>query len=164
MTRGDVSTSSFPQLRQIFVTGRTSQSMRLPVSIYHGSLGKIINSRALIDSGATGCFIDHEFVIKNNWPKEQLASPILAHNADGSPNQKGMIHFQTRLTLHIGEKEEQQWFYLLHLGNENMILGLPWLHKTNPVINWTTGKVHLPQERKVPQHDSPDAQYQRYLV
>ena len=98
---------SSSQLRQIFVTSRTSQSMRLPVSLYSGSLGKIVNSRALIDSGATGCFIDHDFVTKNNWPKERLASPILAHNVDGSPNHKGMICFQTKLTLQIGEKEEQ---------------------------------------------------------
>ena len=84
---------SSSHLRQIFVTGRTSQSMRLPGSLYHGSLGKIVDSHALIDSGATRCFINYDFIAKNNWPKEWLASPILAHNADGSQNHKGMIHF-----------------------------------------------------------------------
>ena len=45
-----------------------------------------------------------------------------------------------------------------------MILSLPWLRETNPVINWTTRKIHLPSGRNVPQHDSPDALYQQYLV
>ena len=101
--------------------------MRLPISLYQGSLGQIVDSRALINSEATRCFINHDFIAKNHWPKERLSSPIYAHNADGTPNQKGMIRFQTKLTIRIGEKEEQQWFYLLHLGNENLILGLPWL-------------------------------------
>ena len=138
--------------------------MRLPISLYHGSLGQIVDSRALLNSGATGCFIDHNFITKNHWPKERLSTPIYAHNADGSPNQKGTICFQTKLTLQIGEKEEQWWFYLLHLGKENLILGLPWLQETNPVINWTTGKIHLPQGRNTPRHDSPNTTYQRYLA
>ena len=138
--------------------------MRLPVSLYSGSLGKIIDSHALIDSRATGCFIDHNFIAKNNWPKERLPSPILAHNTDGSPNHKGMICFWTKLTLWIGEKEEQRWFYLLHLGNKNLILGLPWLREVNLVINWTIGKIHLPDGWNTPCHDSPDTTYQRYLV
>ena len=75
-----------------------------------------------------------------------------------------MIRFRIQLTLRIGEKEETRWFHLLHLGNENLILGLPWLCDANPIINWTTGKVHLPSGRNVPRHDSPDATYQRYLV
>ena len=138
--------------------------MRLPISLYSGSLGKIVDSHTLIDSRATRCFINHDFVAKNNWPKERLPFPILAHNADRSPNHKGMICFQTKLTLRIGEKEEQHWFYLLHLGNENLILGLPWLQEVNLVINWTTGKIHLPDGQNTPRHDSPNATYQRYLV
>ena len=73
--------------------------MKLPISLYHGSLGKIANTRALLDFGATRCFINYNFIARNNWPKECLSSPVLAHNANGSPNQKGMIHYQTQLTL-----------------------------------------------------------------
>ena len=66
--------------------------------------------------------------------------------------------------LQIGEKEEKQWFHIVHLEHDNMILGLPWLQEVNPVINWTTGKIHLPDGRNLPRHDSPNAMYQRYLV
>ena len=63
--------------------------MKLPISLYHGSLGQIIDFQALLDSRATGCFINHNCITKNHWPKEQLTFPIYAHNVDGTPNQKG---------------------------------------------------------------------------
>ena len=34
------------------------------------------------------------------------------------------------------------------LGDQKMILGLPWLHEINPHINWSTGTVRFPEERK----------------
>ena len=55
--------------------------MKLPISLYHGSLGQIVDSQALLNSGATGCFIDHDFIAKNHWPKERLATPIYARAA-----------------------------------------------------------------------------------
>ena len=73
--------------------------MKLPISLYHGSLGKIIDSSTLINSGATGCFINHDFIARNHRPKERLPNPIAAQNADGTPNHKGMICFRTQLTL-----------------------------------------------------------------
>jgi hypothetical protein len=45
-----------------------------------------------------------------------------------------------------------------------MILGLPWLHETNPTINWASGEVHIPSLPRSPQHDSPRAVAQCYLV
>jgi hypothetical protein len=29
-----------------------------------------------------------------------------------------------------------EWFYITALGDQNLILGLPWLEKHNPIINW----------------------------
>jgi hypothetical protein len=30
-----------------------------------------------------------------------------------------------------------EWFYVTALGDQNLILGLPWLEKHNPIIDWT---------------------------
>jgi hypothetical protein len=30
-----------------------------------------------------------------------------------------------------------EWFYVMALGDQNLILGLPWLEKHNPIIDWT---------------------------
>ena len=29
-----------------------------------------------------------------------------------------------------------EWFYVTTLGDQSLILGLPWLEKYNPIINW----------------------------
>ena len=29
-----------------------------------------------------------------------------------------------------------KWFHITNTGDQNLILGLPWLTKRNPIINW----------------------------
>jgi bifunctional ADP-heptose synthase (sugar kinase/adenylyltransferase) len=47
--------------------------------------------KALVDCGATGDFIDSEYVISRNLPVQPLSQPIPVLNVDGSPNQAGGI-------------------------------------------------------------------------
>jgi hypothetical protein len=47
--------------------------------------------KALVDCGATGNFIDSEYVISRNLPVQRLLQPILVLNVDGSLNQAGGI-------------------------------------------------------------------------
>ena len=68
--------SSPSHIRQIFVTGRVSSSIKLPVSLYSSPLGKIADTQALIDSGATGNFIDYDFVAKNCWKSQYSHSDL----------------------------------------------------------------------------------------
>ena len=35
-------------------------------------------------------------------------------------------------------------FHIINCGNENVILGTPWLEKVNPQINWTKRMVNIP--------------------
>ena len=46
-------------------------------------------------------------------------------------------------------------FLATELGGENIILGLPWLRKVNPHINWQQGSIHIPR-RKVTMEEIPD--------
>ncbi|KAF9542355.1 hypothetical protein CPC08DRAFT_619672, partial [Agrocybe pediades] len=45
--------------------------------------------KALVDTGASGDFIDEDFVIRSNLPTRPLSSPIPVFNVDGSPNEAG---------------------------------------------------------------------------
>ena len=47
---------------------------------------------ALLDSGATGMFIDQEFVKAKNLTTRQLPQPIPLYNIDGTLNDAGSIH------------------------------------------------------------------------
>ena len=97
---------------------------------------KAVETRALIDSGASISCIDWGFVRKQRIPTQRLKTPIQARNADNSINSKGVIRFTTTLFLDIGGITRRATLYVMNLGNENVILGLPWLKDVNPSIDW----------------------------
>ena len=36
----------------------------------------------------------------------------------------------------MGGKHLADWFLIMHLGDQDFILGMPWLEKYNPQVNW----------------------------
>ena len=91
---------------------------------------KAVDTRALIDSGASISCLDWGFVRKHSLPTTRLQKPIYARNADNTINSKGVIRFNVE---GIARKVT---FHVISLGNENVILGLPWLRDVNPTIDW----------------------------
>ena len=134
------------------------------MTLYKTENRKIAETTALVDSGATICCIDLHFVRRMKWPLLKLGKPILARNADGTSNKGGMIRYQVDLNLRIDNKNSPQRFFVMDLGNKNtIILGHPWLAKTNPIINWMARMVKL-KGTPVPRHDDPKVLEQRYLL
>ena len=126
--------------------------------------GKIAETTALVDSGATICCIDLHFVRRMKWPLQKLRKPIQARNADGTSNKGGMIQYQVDLNLRIEGRNSLQCFFIMDLGNKNtVILGHPWLTRTNPLINWTARIVRM-RGTPIPRHDDPKILEQRYLL
>ena len=58
---------------------------------------------------------------------------------DGTNNKQGTIHYYTDLNIKISDRTFLERFYITRLGNQKVILGLPWLRRHNPEIDW--GKV-----------------------
>ena len=111
--------------------------MQIPVQLIVPShTMKAVETRALIDSGASISCIDWGFVRKQRIPTQCLKTPIQARNADNSVNSKGVIHFTTTLFLDIRGITRRAVLYVMNLENENIILGLPWLKDVNPSIDW----------------------------
>ncbi len=50
----------------------------------------------------------------------------------------------------------EDWFYITKLGNQKVILGLPWLKQVNPDIDWSTGTVSFPEEQSI--NDEPEGE------
>src|ERR1700731_545821 len=105
----------------IYVSGRTEQ--------------------ALIDSGATGCFIDKSYVIKHEIPTIKLEKPLHVRNINNTENVAGKVVERVVLPFSLGGRTETREFYVTELSKQAFILGLPWLVATNPDINWRTRKV-----------------------
>src|ERR1700674_2058708 len=94
---------------------------------------------ALIDSGATENFISPAVVEHFSIPTRPLGKPIDIRNVDGTVNKKGKVTNVVDLVLRFQRKTHTQTFYIADLGNDHMILGIPFLAAKNPNINWTTG-------------------------
>ena len=107
---------------------------------------------ALVDSGATGNFVDRDLIKRRGWTMERLKTPLRAYNVDGSHNEAGVLWHKVSLLLRIGETEEKRDFFVLNCGKENVILGMPWLRDVNPLIDWTKGTVEI---TGLPGHSAP---------
>jgi len=100
---------------------------------------QIVETKALLDSGVGGVFISHEFAQRSGLETIPLKKPISVRNVDGMPNKRGTITHYVRGKLGINGKEFQTSFLIAGLGNESVILELPWLQNINPVIDWKEG-------------------------
>ena len=95
----------------------------------------------VVDSGATGRFIDRNYVKANQLTTRTLSVPIPVHNVDGTPNEASAITEVVDLILRYENHSERTLFAVTGLGNQDLILGHAWLK--NPEINWVTGEVKM---------------------
>ena len=96
-----------------------------------------IQSLALLDSGATTCFMDETFVRKHNFPVVRLSKPIPVEAIDGRMLSSSIVTKATvPLILQLGTHQEALSFYLITSPRHPIILGLSWLKANNPVIDW----------------------------
>ena len=118
--------------------------MRIPTQVLvPGQSLKAIDTRALVNSGADLSCIDWDFVKKHKIPRMKLATPIPVNNVDESANKTGAIRYTCTISLHIEGVTMEETLHVLHCGNENIILGRPWLKKTNPKIDWAVNTMEI---------------------
>ena len=104
---------------------------------------KIVETKVLIDSGAQGIFMDEWFAKKHQLLLLRLNKEIQVSNIDESPNKNGPIRFHTWLPTKINGKTISTRFLISNLGKEDVILGLPWLDKINPEVDWTNKSLKI---------------------
>uniref|UniRef100_A0A0W0FMM9 Pro-pol protein n=1 Tax=Moniliophthora roreri TaxID=221103 RepID=A0A0W0FMM9_MONRR len=108
--------------------------MRIPIQYNVGT--EIVKTKALINSGAGGCFICEEEARKLKKPWMKLEKPIKVFNVDGTRNKIGWITHSVMIDISIGDKSMKETLLISGLGPERIILGLPWLQDHNPDIDW----------------------------
>jgi hypothetical protein len=100
---------------------------------------ELIETQPLVDSGAGGIFMDQNYTRKHGFNLTKLEYPITAWNMDGIENKQGTIRYYTDLDIQVNGKTNTEQFLITGLGNQKIILGLPWLREHNPEINWKEG-------------------------
>ena len=102
-----------------------------------------LNSEAMVDCGATGDFVDEEFVKRANLPTRSLSSPVPVYNVDGTPNEAGNISKVVDVLMTYNGHSERILLAVTKLGKQSVILGMTWLKKHNPEIDFITKKVEM---------------------
>ena len=118
-----------------------SNALSLFIDILPNEKDETIETKTLLDCGARGIFLDQNFAWKHNLRTTKLKQLIRARNVDGTDNKQGTIRYYTDLNIKIGDQTFLERFYITGLGNQKIILGLPWLRKHNPEIDWEKGTV-----------------------
>ncbi|KAH7475360.1 hypothetical protein FOMA001_g11755 [Fusarium oxysporum f. sp. matthiolae] len=105
---------------------------------------------AWIDSGAKKNFIDPRIVTKLGlpWKKKRLSYRLV--NAEGQyfDYNNGIVDQEIdHLKVRIGGKNQGISFDIIPLGeNMDILLGMNWLRRQNPHIDWRTGQITFPSD------------------
>ena len=118
-------------------------SLRIKVELETTDTGEKKSLNSLVDSGATGEFLDREYVRSNRLRTRKLSHPIPVYNIDGTLNEAGSITEVVDLILRYRKHSERTLFAVTSLGKQKLILGHSWLRKHNPEIDWVTGDVKM---------------------
>jgi hypothetical protein len=94
-----------------------------------------------MDSGMMDNFISPNIVQYFSIPTFELPKPRMIRNVDGTKNNIGNINTAAHLDVTHNNKKERHTFYIIDLGKDHMLLGMPFLAATNPEIDWTQGKL-----------------------
>jgi hypothetical protein len=96
----------------------------------------------MIDSGASGfAFIDSTFAQSYSLPLHALQYPRKLDVADGSPTSSGSITHLAKLRLDIANHHESVACFVTKLGHYPIILGVAWLRRHQPKVDWSLNTV-----------------------
>jgi len=99
--------------------------------------------KALLDSGATGMFVDRKFVEKHGFRMEKLDRSSKVTNVDGTDNVGGSITHEIECNIYYRGHVERMRMDVCNLEQMEVILGIPWLVVHNPEIDWEKEEVKM---------------------
>ena len=110
------------------------RSLKIPTLLQssHRKAGKEV----LVDSGATDNFISTKVLKFMKIGSLKLPKPRTIWNIDGTHNKAGAITDFVDLQVRCGPKVEEMRFLVTDLGEDEIILGYPWLATFQPDIDW----------------------------
>jgi len=81
--------------------------------------------KALLDSSATGMFMDRQTAARHGFKLQKLERPIAVRNVDGTNNSRGAITYQVEYNMFYKGHIERMRMDVCNLGKTEVILGMP---------------------------------------
>ena len=104
-----------------------------------------LTTKALIDSGASTCFIDKSFAKQNKITLVRKSKAVPVEAIDGRPLSFGdIIEETTLLAISIENHTSHISYNIIHSPSTPIILGLSWLERFNPNIDWSNYNIIFP--------------------
>jgi hypothetical protein len=110
------------------------KSLRIPTLLQ--SLHTRAERQVLVDSGSTDNFISHKLLKRMKIGTLELIHPRVIWNVDGTHNRSRMIKKFADLQVRCSDKVEPMKFLVTDLGDNEIILGYPWLAAFQPKLDW----------------------------
>jgi len=81
--------------------------------------------KVLLDSGATGLFMDTTFAREKGFKIEKMKNPLLVKNVDRTVNIEGEITYQIECNMFFKDHVKRVRIDMCNLGKTEVILGIP---------------------------------------
>jgi hypothetical protein len=117
----------------------------MTLRVFLHSRSKRAETIALLDSGATKNFINIYYTRRMGLPIQRLAQERRLFNVDGTLNRAGTLKYFTDITTWTGTKRTRLRYFLMNLGDNQVILGYPWFASAQPRIDWAKGWINYQQ-------------------
>ena len=102
-----------------------------------------VTVEVLLDSGVTRLVMSSEFAKKQGFKLKKLERPMNVRNVDGSFNKEGPIEHTVEVNIYYQGHRERTEIDVIGGQKWTVILGMPWLARHNPEIDWRTGEVKM---------------------
>ena len=100
---------------------------------------------ALLDLGASTCFLDEEFVKRHKIRLVWKSKPIHVEVIDGRPLLSSSVtHESEPMEVVFKDHNSHVVFNNIRTPSSLVILGLSWLEDHNPSIDWRLRKITFP--------------------
>ena len=97
----------------------------------------------LLDSGATELVMSLEFSKKQGFKLKKLKRLMNVRNMDGSLNKEGPMVNIMEVNIYYQRHRKRTEIDVIGGQKWTVILGMSWLARHNPEIDWRTGEVKI---------------------
>ena len=140
-----------PTTPHVLVAPSNERTLHFPIKLLVGI--QTVETSALVDSRATGNFIDLGLLSLANFPLKRLSQPIGAFNVDRTSNRQGTILWKAHTHIMLPHSSDDLDLMVVSLGRKHIILGMPWLRSRNPHIDWKHNTLSFPRS-PIPGNDN----------
>src|SRR5258705_3698629 len=127
----------------IYILSKSACTLNMSVELRTTTSLCSISTSALLDSGATGMFVNRAFAQKHKLETSPLPNPVPVHNIDGTPNENGSITEEVEVILQYGQHMEKEHLAVTNLGWQTIIIGHLWLTHHNLEVDWARQSVTM---------------------